>query len=191
MTDRYKRIRNDLISDLKNTEIQYHSNQLELHKNDSAKTWKIMKNIIGKENINNSKTFSISIDGDITSDNAKIVNEFNRFFVEIGPTLAKDITCDINPLTYVNTIPNSMVIAEITVNEVFNVIHSLKNSSPGWDHIPAMVLKQCAHSYIDVLTYVINRSFSDGIFPNELKLARVVPIFKSGDSSQIIDQFLF
>ena len=48
-----------------------------------------------------------------------------------------------------------------------------------------MVLKQCAHSYIDVLTYVINRSFSDGIFPNELKLARVVPIFKSGDSSQI------
>ena len=33
------------------------------------------------------------------------------------------------------------------------------------------------------MTCLINRSFADGIFPNELKLARVVPIFKSGDST--------
>ena len=33
------------------------------------------------------------------------------------------------------------------------------------------------------MTYLINRSFKDGIFPNELKLARVVPIFKCGDST--------
>ena len=33
------------------------------------------------------------------------------------------------------------------------------------------------------LTCLVNRCFHDGIFPTDLKLARVVPLFKSGDSS--------
>ena len=32
---------------------------------------------------------------------------------------------------------------------------------------------------------MINKSFTEGIFPVELKLARVVPIFKAGDPTQI------
>ena len=39
----YKRKRNQLISELRNTEIIYYSNQLEIHKNDSKKSWKILK----------------------------------------------------------------------------------------------------------------------------------------------------
>ena len=35
------------------------------------------------------------------------------------------------------------------------------------------------------MTYLINRSFTEGVFPDELKLARVVPILKAGDPSQI------
>ena len=60
---------------------------------------------------------------------------------------------------------------------------SMKNSSAGWDEFPALVAKQSIDSYIEPLTCLINRSFKDGIFPNELKLARVVPIFKCGDST--------
>ena len=58
----------------------------------------------------------------------------------------------------------------------------MKNSSAGWDDFPARVAKQSIDSYIEPLTCLINRSFADGIFPSELlKLARTVPIFKSGD----------
>ena len=69
--------------------------------------------------------------------------------------------------------------------EVKHIISSLRNSSPGWDQIPTFVAQQCVDSYVVPLTYIINKSFSDGIFPSELKLARVVPIFKSGDASNI------
>ena len=41
------------------------------------------------------------------------------------------------------------------------------------------------YSYLKPLTYLINRSFTEGVFPEELKLARVVPILKAGDPSQI------
>ena len=47
------------------------------------------------------------------------------------------------------------------------------------------MLKTCSNYYVKPLTYIINKSLAEGIFPNELKLARVVPIFKTGDPSSI------
>ena len=66
--------------------------------------------------------------------------------------------------------------------DIRTVISSLKNSSPGFDGIPAFVENQCIDNFIEPLTYIINMSFMEGVFPSELKLAKVVPIFKSADS---------
>ena len=60
-------------------------------------------------------------------------------------------------------------------------ISTLKNYSAGWDEIPTSMAKKCITGFIEPLTYLINKSFSEGIFPTELKLARVVPILKAGD----------
>ena len=46
-------------------------------------------------------------------------------------------------------------------------------------------MKQCVDTYVELITILIKNSFYHGIFPDKLKLARVVPIFKSGDSSKI------
>ena len=45
--------------------------------------------------------------------------------------------------------------------------------------------KKTVNSYIKPLSYLINKSISDGIFPTELKLAKVIPVFKSGPSTEI------
>ena len=129
------------------------------------------------------KTFSI--DNEIIDNSEKIANEFNNFFVSIGHTLAKTITCNVNPLIYVNSVNDSIVVQHVSVAQVRNVITSLKDSSPGWDHFSPFVMKQCVDTYVEPITVCINNSFYHGIFPDELKLARVVPIFKSGDSSNI------
>ena len=62
-----------------------------------------------------------------------------------------------------------------------NTLLSLNNSSPGYDEFSAFIAKQCIDYYVVPLTYVINISLMEGIFPSELKLAKVVPIFKSGE----------
>ena len=78
-----------------------------------------------------------------------------------------------------------MFIPYISKYEIIEIIKSLKNSSAGYDNIPASIAKQCIQHYIKPLTYLINSSFECGIFPNELKLAKVIPIFKNGDKQDI------
>ena len=85
-------------------------------------------------------------------------------------------------VTLVNT-KDSIIVPEISIAVVTNVIRSLKESS--WDNIPAFILKQYIECFVKPLTHIINHSFMEGIFPKELKLARVVPIYKAGDSTSI------
>ena len=144
-----------------------------------------MKNIIGKDTTNSNQYRKLCINGKSTTNVSQIVNEFNWFFVSICVDLAKNINCSINPLSYVNTLNNRMVVPEVSIAKVTNVIKTLKESSSGWDHIPAFILKQCIDCFDKPLTHIINRSFIEGIFLKELKLVRVVPIYKAGDSTTI------
>ena len=58
----------------------------------------------------------------------------------------------------------------------------------GYDEFPTFVAKLCVdRSFIQPLTFPINSSLKSGVFPSELKLARVLPIFKAGDSSDLIN----
>ena len=82
-----------------------------------------------------------------------------------------------------NHVDNSMYMPEITECEVITIICSLTNSSPGWNNIPAKLLKPYIEEYIKPLTYIINKSFETGVFPDSLKLTKVIPIYKSDDKT--------
>ena len=48
--------------------------------------------------------------------------------------------------------------------------------------IPANILKLSLESYLPKLTKIINDCFQNSSFPDELKLAEVIPIYKRGDN---------
>ena len=117
------------------------------------------------------------------TDSLDIANGFNNFFVSVGPKLANDIKSDMDPLSYVNYNINNIAVPEVSCIHVREVINSLNNSSPGHNELTPIVAKACMDGFIEPITYLINESLTSGVFPSELKLARVVPIFKSGDPS--------
>ena len=144
-----------------------------------------MRQIIGLTGPKVSKNLKFDYNNKIISDDTEIANAFNNFFASIGTELASKITSTLNPMTYISNIEKRIFVPDVTENDVWNVIAQLKNSSAGWDHFPAIVAKQCINGYITPLTHVINLSLIQGVFPSELKLARVVPIYKNGDRQQI------
>ena len=74
LKEQYKSKKNQLNSDIKNTEINYYSNELELHKENLRKTWKIIKSIIGKDTTNSNQNITFCINGKSTTNVSKIVN---------------------------------------------------------------------------------------------------------------------
>ena len=127
---------------------------------------KYLKNIIGKQGGNYSQKETFSIDNVIIDNSETIANEFNNFFVSIGHNLAKNMICNVNPLFYVNSVNDSIVVQYVSVAQVRNVITSLKDSGPGWDHLSPFVMKQCVDTYVQPITILINNSFYHGIFPD-------------------------
>ena len=91
----------------------------------------------------------------------------------------------VNPIDFLQPNPRSLVFNHIEETEVATIINSLKNSSPGCDGIPATIVKRTIHLYIKTLTLIINQAFYNGVFPNELKMAKVIPVYKSGSTMEL------
>ena len=74
----------------------------------------------------------------------------------------------------------------ITANELKEAFYPLKtNKSAGYDDISYNVVKNCSGELCDPLLHIFNLSYSNGIFPAGLKIGKVTPIYKAGNSSDL------
>ena len=92
-----------------------------------------------------------------------------------------------------NSNTKTIYLEPVTENEVSAIVNSLKISSPAWDDISSNVIKKTYKSFIKPLTYLYNLSINIGIFPDELKIAKVIPIYKSKEKKYFLttDQFQY
>ena len=111
-----------------------------------------------------------SINNQIISDSQVVAEEFNDFFVSIGPQLASTISSTTSTISsttshmfYMNSVANIIFLPDITT-VVRNVILLMKNSSAGWDEIPVYITKRCIYVYMEPLTHIIDKSSKEGIF---------------------------
>ena len=74
------------------------------------------------------------------------------------------------------------------------IVQNLQNhKAAGLDVVTGETLTVSLDVICDQLTYRVNESLSSGVFPENLKAAKVVPIYKSGEKAieRIIDPYLF
>ena len=76
---------------------------------------------------------------------------------------------------------------QLSMNELKDAFFSLKiNKSPGYYDISFKVLKKCFSSLCEpLLKYLFNLSIEKGIFPDDLKVAKVTPIYTADDESDL------
>jgi hypothetical protein len=75
-----------------------------------------------------------------------------------------------------------------TEQEIMEIVYSFKNGvAAGYDNLSVSAIKESIKLIASPLTHIVNLSISSGIFPDPLKIARVVPIFKSGDHRMFVN----
>ena len=112
----------------------------------------------------------------------KIAHSCNKFFRDIGPKLASfipSLSKDFKDfLSSASTSLDEYLLQDEQLNEAFNSLKANKN--PGFDISPSIV-KRCHENIFNPIKHVFSLSLKQGIFPENLKIARVSPIFKKDE----------
>ena len=173
------------------TKSTFWENKFQETKNNIKDTWHninlLLNNNTKKEKQKTQPKFQ-SPTGIIT-DPIQISNEFNKYFSNIGNKLTNTIpSSKLSADHYMNLQPkniSSVFISPTSDNEILNIVRQMKNKkSSGTDNLSSQLLKTCIWSILTPLTDIFNASLMTGIFPDKLKIAKIIPIFKKGDQSQ-------
>ena len=130
---------------------------------------------------------TLEVNSTIVSNKEKIAENFNEFFANIGHKLSQDIQPSVSHTFYLkNCVTSSMILFPPTSSEVASELKRLKvNKSSSDDQIPTKFIVIAADVISPYFTYLVDFMFTKGIFPNALKIAKVIPIHKSGSKQAV------
>lgn len=115
-------------------------------------------------------------------------NSFNKYFTELAGNLLKG-SMNTSYFSSEARLEKSMFLWNINNQEISSIINSLKNNcNSGIDSIPNTVVKLCGAFLIEPLKHIFNASFREGIFPDAMKSAKVIPLHKGGNKN-LVDNF--
>ena len=117
-----------------------------------------------------------------------IAEAFNEYFSTVAIELNNKIPPihHVSPLNYLHTpTVSSFYVTPATAMEVEAVIRAfpLKGGYAKW--VPIYIYRRLSGEISQHISELFNSSVVNGYFPNCLKVARVIPIFKSGCRSQV------
>ena len=160
----------------------YYQSEIVANKTNIRKVWEIIKQVINrKKGLKIHDKFMHN--NNLITDPKSIADGFNNYSVNIGPMLASKIPE--NNLSHRQFLPDSiepsLFLKTTNELEIKNVISCLKEGTPGRDCISSRNIKLIKESISVPLTKLVDLSFEQGVFPSELKLAIITPLYKAKD----------
>ena len=144
----------------------------------------MINSCIGKTNDKTTIIDHLHVENIDITDSKKIANEFGRYFSIIGNHYANKIKDpNENIESYLKVIPRntkSILLTPTTGEEIQSLISKLPNKkSSSFDNIDNIILKEIKDCISLKLAEIFNLSMLEGVFPDKMKLAEVVPLYKS------------
>ena len=167
---------------LRNLKVDYHTKKIWEASSNIKNTWKVLKKLTDKT----SKVGNIQkliMNGVEITDPSVITEKLNKYFSTVGPNLSKKMPdTEMLPIQSINRPNAKFKFRNITANQVYDLLGKLKNGkASGIDLIPNKVLKLAAPHISTSLAAIFNKCILHGIFPDDLKTGKVVPIFEGDE----------
>ena len=176
---------NDLLNKLKRkSKRNFYHKYFTDNSSNSKNMWKGINQLLNRKKSKQKDIFLEENDG-IISDSFTVANKFNKYFTSIADTLnSKIIKKSSKFQDYLkNPQASNFNFKETAPDEIVKILKSIsvKKSCDIYDISP-IFLKQAAQPIAQLIAILFNRSIQDGIFPEKLKTAKVIPLHKGGSS---------
>ena len=187
----YKLCRNRVQAQIKKCKNQYYKNLLKDSLNSPDKFWKAIKSVFPTKAMSPKTNPSFNVDGKTITDKNVIANVFCRYFSTVANSLKRK---SIYLREFVWKKPGhhkiksikSFKFSNISERDVFIKLRKLQRKKAcGYDELPSGMLRDAASVILEPLAHIINMSLSSGIVPTKWKIAKVIPLYKSGPKSDI------
>ena len=170
---------------------KYYRKYFENFKDDSKKQWQMINKLLDRKIKIRSAIKLHDDEGNLIDKPKDVASQFNKYFSSIASNLKENISprtvFDPGGFTEFLGKPslNSMYLQPAQSYEIAKIIDNFKNKATLDTRMNALKIANNCEKFVDVLCEMINCSFNDGIFPEALKIAKVVPIHKEGSRTEV------
>ena len=181
---KYSNYINQLQRVKRKAKLSYYEDKCRVFKYNTKKLWGIINEISKSKNDKSCLIDCLKINDVLEYDAKKIKNKFGEYFSSVGKTFANKVQQPAKgPDYYSGKIPlntNSLFMTPCSEKEILELIQKLlAKTSSGYDNISNVLLKNIGNYIVSPLTTIFNESIVMGIFPEVMKLADVVPLYKA------------
>lgn len=151
-------------------------------------TWNIINKEVGCKSVSN-KNIVLNCNDTEVKDPHVVSSMFSDYFGNmVDQHAVPSITCHSNNDSVKDFTTKKFTFTPLTEKDMESIILSFDNrGSNGFDGVPMTVIKFAKEFLLRPLTHLINSSFITGEFPNKLKISKIKPLSKSGDTHNISD----
>ena len=164
--------------------LNYYQNKCNEFRKNGKKMWTLINKINGRINDKTCIIDYLKVNNIKYLSGKDISNQFGKYFSSVGKEFALKIGEPKIPLhNYLERIPinpKCMFFEPVTVQEVSNIVQSLKpKHSSGYDDISNKLIKELHPVILKPFTEVINRSLQEGTFLDDMKRSDTIPLYKT------------
>ena len=171
---------------------KYYSDKSSEYRTNTKKLWELMNSTIGKNKNKGCSISHLTVEGVKIFNKKMIAEEFAKFYSNLGESLPSKITPGFKPaenyLWLIPRIVNSLVFSETNATEIEKIIDRLPNkASSGHDGVSNILLKKLGKSLSYPLGIIFNQLIATGCFPDMMKVAEIIPLYKGKEEDQVIN----
>lgn len=173
---------------LKRSKLAYHNKLIDNSHNKNKTVWNLVNKETGRKKIKNN--ISLNLEGSRCSDPKQLADAFVEYFANITEKKLFDHFGNSRPVscTVSEIVNNTFFFYPVGPNEVINIINDLKNKhNGGIDCLSVKLLKTLSTHLAQHIAHLINLSVVNCRFPNTLKKATVLPVFKKNNREDIVN----
>ena len=186
----FKNYEKNLKSIIDKVKKDYYKNQFIKYQSDIKNTWMTIKALLNKNRSSRKMQTKFCVNGNYIEGDLKIANEFNKYFSEIGPLLASEIKQSTSNSTVRSFLSpnthNTFKFNSVSQDIILKIINNFLNKpSAGYDNINSIFIKKLQSQLVVPITILVNQSLATGIFPDKLKIAKIIPLYKKNEDDQM------
>ena len=176
-------------STLRQAKTTYYKTELGNAWGESRKLWNIINEMSGRLKKDTKAIHSIKgSKGQILTSHKLIADRFGYYFSNVGSEINKNFKTNEK---YIDRLCKekrecTLNLKCLGISHVNKIIKSLKSKySSGNDEINNVLLKKVADEIARPLTYIVNQSISEQVYPDQWKISKVVCLYKKGNRDEV------